>query len=102
MHKIQQDIKSQKNVHYELTLFDSTPAAQWDSVVVKDYLEGVLNAVSWLADPDGFQHACVSELSEHQTVVETQRHLDEKRKRKCEYNREEAVSHSVGRSVKEV
>lgn len=44
-------------------------------VVGEYYLEGVLDAVSRLSDPDSFQHTCVSELSEHQAVIETQRQL---------------------------
>lgn len=41
------------------------------------YLEGVFDAVPWLADADGLQHACVPELPEHQAVVEAQRKLRE-------------------------
>lgn len=36
------------------------------------YLEGVLDAVPRLSDPDSLQHTCISELSQHQAVVETQ------------------------------
>lgn len=36
------------------------------------YLEGVLDAVPGLSDPDSLQHTCISELSQHQAVVETQ------------------------------
>lgn len=36
------------------------------------YLEGVLDAVSRLSDPDGLQHTSVSELSQNQAVIETQ------------------------------
>lgn len=36
------------------------------------YLEGVLDAVPRLSDPDSLQHSCISELSQHQAVVETQ------------------------------
>ena len=48
-----------------------------------DYLEGVLDAVSRLSNPDGFQHSCVPQLSKHQTVVETQRQLSDT---KCKRN----------------
>lgn len=43
----------------------------------RKYLERVFDAVSRLSDADGLQHSCVSELSEHQTVVEAQRQLSE-------------------------
>lgn len=39
---------------------------------IDGYLEGVLDAVSRLADPDRLQHTCVPELPQHQAVVETQ------------------------------
>lgn len=44
-------------------------------VAIDSYLEGVLDAVSRLTDPDSLQHTGISELPQNQAVVEAQRKL---------------------------
>lgn len=67
-------------------------------VAGEDYLKRVLDTVSWLADPDGFQHTCVPQLSENQAVIETQRQLSETGQQIKKVNKKTKVeSQSVSR-----
>lgn len=64
--------------------------------IKEDYLKGVLDAVSWLSDPYSFEHPCVSQLSEHQAVIETQWQLRDTKEDKAliESNNPEGWLHS--------